>query len=55
MFSWVSFLTYALINAITPGPNTMTSLSNGNRLGFRKSLPFSFGIWTGFSINSANV
>ena len=50
MFPWFSFLTYALINAITPGPNTMTSLSNGSRLGFRRALPFSFGIWTGFSI-----
>ena len=50
MFPWVAFLTYALINAITPGPNTMSSLSNGTRLGFRKSLPFSCGIWTGFSI-----
>ena len=50
MFPWIAFLTYALINAITPGPNTMSSLSNGTRLGFRKSLPFSFGIWTGFSI-----
>jgi len=50
MFPWLSFLTYALINAITPGPNTMTSLSNGSRLGFRRTLPFSFGIWVGFSI-----
>lgn len=49
MFSWISFLSYAVITAVTPGPNNIMSMSNAGRLGFRKSLPFNFGIWTGFS------
>ena len=50
MFSWISFLTYAVVTAVTPGPNTLMSMSNGGRLGFRRSLPFNLGIWVGFSI-----
>lgn len=50
MFSWIHFLTYAIITAATPGPNNIMSMSNASRLGFRKSLPFNFGIWVGFSI-----
>ena len=34
MFSWFSFLTYAVVTAVTPGPNTLMSLSNGGRLGW---------------------
>lgn len=50
MFSWVHFLTYAIITAATPGPNNIMSLSNAGRLGFKKTLPFNFGIWLGFSV-----
>lgn len=50
MFSWINFLTYAIITAITPGPNNIMSMSNGTRLGFKKSLPFNLGILSGFSI-----
>lgn len=35
MFSWFSFLTYAIVTAITPGPNNILSMSNGSRKGFR--------------------
>ncbi len=49
MFSWLSFLTYAIITAITPGPNNIMSMSNASRLGFRKAFPFNFGVWAGFS------
>ena len=49
-FNWVPFLLYVLATTSTPGPNTLSSLSNGGRLGFRRALPFNFGIWTGFSI-----
>ena len=49
MFPWLSFLTYAVITAATPGPNNLMSMSNGGRLGFRRALPFNFGIWAGFS------
>ena len=52
MFSWFSFLTYAVVTAVTPGPNTLMSMSNGGRLGFRRALPFNFGIWAGFTVAS---
>lgn len=50
MFNWINFLTYAIITAITPGPNNIMSMSNASRLGFKKSLPFNVGIFLGFSI-----
>lgn len=49
MFSWVSFLTYAVVTAVTPGPNNIMSMSNGNRKGFKGALPFNLGILVGFS------
>lgn len=50
MFSWFSFLTYAVVTAVTPGPNNIMSMSNGSRKGFKGALPFNFGIGVGFSI-----
>lgn len=50
LFHWVSFLTYAIVTAVTPGPNNILSMSNGSRKGFQGALPFNFGIWVGFSI-----
>lgn len=50
MFNWISFLTYAIITAVTPGPNNIMSMSNGSRKGFKGALPFNLGIWLGFSI-----
>ncbi|MBQ1251324.1 MAG: LysE family transporter [Firmicutes bacterium] len=47
-FQWIPFLTYAVITAITPGPNNIMSMTNGNRKGFHRALPFNFGILTGF-------
>ncbi len=49
MFHWASFLTYAIVTAVTPGPNNIMSMSNANRKGFRRALPFNLGIWAGFS------
>ena len=49
MFSWLTFLTYAVVTAATPGPNNLASMSLGGRLGFRRALPFNLGIWVGFS------
>ncbi len=50
MFSWIHFLSYAIVTAITPGPNNIMSMSNASKFGFRKSFPFNLGIWVGFSI-----
>lgn len=49
MFSWTPFLTYAVVTAVTPGPNNIMSMSNGNRRGFLGALPFNLGILAGFS------
>ena len=49
MFNWFSFLTYAIVTAVTPGPNNIMSMSNGSRKGFRGALPFNLGIFVGFS------
>lgn len=50
MLNWISFLTYAVITAATPGPNNIMSMSNGIRKGFRGAMPFNLGILTGFSM-----
>ena len=50
MFHWLPFLTYAVITAVTPGPNNIMSMSNASRRGFRRALPFNLGIWVGFSV-----
>ena len=50
MFNWIGFLTYASITAVTPGPNNMMSLSNAGRVGFKKALPFNYGVGVGVVI-----
>lgn len=50
MFSWIPFLTYAVITSATPGPNNIMSMSNAALRGFRGALPFNFGVWAGFSV-----
>lgn len=49
MFPWFSFLSYALITAITPGPNNIMSMTNAAKLGLRKGFPFQLGVFTGFT------
>ena len=34
----------------TPGPNNIMSMSNASRYGFRRSLPFNFGVFAGFLV-----
>ncbi len=50
MFDWFAFLTYAVLTTITPGPNTILSMSNGSRKGFFRGLPLNLGMWCGFSL-----
>ena len=50
MFDWLTFLAYAVLTTITPGPNTILSMSNGSRKGFFRGLPLNLGMWCGFSI-----
>ncbi len=47
--NWVAFLTYTAVTAATPGPNNIMSMSNGSRLGFKRALPFNWGVLIGFS------
>jgi cysteine/O-acetylserine efflux protein len=44
------FLTYMLVTTFTPGPNNILSMSNGVRYGYKKTLPFLLGIFTGFAL-----
>ena len=48
--NWMSFLTYVVVTAITPGPNNIMALSNATRLGIRRTLPFNLGVWAGFTV-----
>ena len=50
MFDWLTFITYAVLTTITPGPNTIISMSNGSRRGFLRGLPLNLGMWCGFTI-----
>jgi threonine/homoserine/homoserine lactone efflux protein len=50
MFNLASFLTYAVVTAVTPGPNNLMSMSEGSQKGFRKAFPFNLGILCGFVI-----
>ena len=50
MFDWITFLTYAVLTTITPGPNTIVSMSNGSRKGLIRGLPLNLGMWCGFTI-----
>lgn len=43
----VNFMIYLWVTAITPGPNTITSMTYGNRHGMRKALPFNLGVFAG--------
>ena len=47
MFNWISFFTYVIVTCITPGPGNIMAMSNGSRKGFKRALPFNFGILFG--------
>ena len=46
----IPFITYAVVTSITPGPNNVSSASAGMQMGYRKSLPYLYGIVVGFFI-----
>lgn len=49
MFSLSQFLTYLVVIDFTPGPNTITAMSNSMRFGFKRTAPFFFGLLLGQS------
>lgn len=48
--NWSAFLIFAFVTVYTPGPNTIMSMTNGSRYGFRRSLPFIGGVWLGLTV-----
>ncbi|MGL5254322.1 MAG: LysE family transporter [Brevinema sp.] len=47
MLNWAAFLSYIFISAYTPGPNNITCMNNGIRMGLRKSIGYCFGVLVG--------
>jgi threonine/homoserine/homoserine lactone efflux protein len=50
MFPWISFLSYIVIVAYTPGPNNIMSMNNAKNVGFKKGIVFNLGILAGFFV-----
>ena len=48
MLNLIPFLTYVFVTTFTPGPNNLLSMSNAMHSGYRKTLKFLLGIFTGF-------
>ena len=47
VMNWAAFCSYVLLTAITPGPNTIMSMSNAAKYGFKKAFPFNVGVLLG--------
>lgn len=45
-----AFLSYTFLTAYTPGPNNIVAMTNAGRDGLKRTLPFLFGIITGFIV-----
>jgi len=45
-----SFLSYVFVVTFTPGPNNIMSMINANNFGYKKTLKFMLGIFTGFIV-----
>lgn len=50
MFKIIPFLSYVFAVTFTPGPNNIMSMVNANRFGYKKTLRFILGIFTGFIV-----
>lgn len=50
MFNIGAFLTYVFAVTFTPGPNNIMSMANASKFGYKKTLEFISGIFTGFII-----
>lgn len=44
------FLAYVFVTTFTPGPNNVMAMSNAMRFGLKKTMPFVWGIFTGFLV-----
>lgn len=45
-----AFFSYTFLTAYTPGPNNIMSMTNTGREGFKRSIPFLGGIFSGFVV-----
>jgi threonine/homoserine/homoserine lactone efflux protein len=45
-----AFISYVLVTTFTPGPNNIMAMSNASRYGFKKSIMFNLGAFSGFFI-----
>ncbi|MFA7215613.1 MAG: LysE family transporter [Bacillota bacterium] len=50
MPNFTAFISYVLVTTFTPGPNTIMSMSNASRYGFKNSILFNVGVFFGFFI-----
>ncbi|MBT5074915.1 MAG: LysE family translocator [Kordiimonadaceae bacterium] len=50
MSLFIPMFIYAFSMAITPGPNNLIALTTGVNYGFRRAMPFTFGVVVGFNI-----
>ena len=50
MIPWISFITFIIIVAFTPGPNNIMSMNNAVNVGFKKGMKFNYGIFFGFIV-----
>lgn len=50
MVNFYPFLAYLVVTTFTPGPNNILSMSNGLRFGYKKTLNFLLGIFSGFIV-----
>lgn len=48
--NFATFFSYVFLTAFTPGPNTILSMSNAGKYGFKRSFPFNIGVTIGFFI-----
>ena len=47
---WLEFMSFAFMMAVTPGPNTIMSMSGANQVGLKRNFPFNLGVLVGFSV-----
>lgn len=50
MFQLIPFLSYVFVVTFTPGPNNILSMVNATQFGYKKTLNFILGIFTGFTL-----
>jgi len=50
MNNLIPFFTYVFIVTFTPGPNNIMSMINATNYGYKKTLKFMFGVFSGFFI-----